>query len=306
MMGSLLLLQTTFFGLLFANADWIDPDTPEEAFGVGSYMPEFVGVQFDLVMSDEFNVPGRTFRDGEDPMWTALNKNDFTNDALHYYDHNNIQTNEDGELEILTEAADTKFIAWDDAAMRNTHVEKHFKSGMLQSWNKFCFQGGIIEAEVTLPGNSDVSGLWPAFWLLGNLSRHTYVQSTENLWPWSRPTCDEDQRDAQLLSGCRSVDHYGMDPSVGRGSPEVDIFEVQAGKIKRNQKQFLEMNVGQPFMSASYQVAPARILRPGPSYWPGPNQWYSGIEQGPDTCMNILFYGNYNFFRDEVRTLVFL
>jgi len=40
------------------------------------------GKALTLVMSDEFNVAGRTFNDGHDPRWTALNKNDYTNNAL--------------------------------------------------------------------------------------------------------------------------------------------------------------------------------------------------------------------------------
>jgi len=37
-------------------------------------------VQFDnlQVFSDEFNEEGRTFNDGKDPRWTAINKNDCT------------------------------------------------------------------------------------------------------------------------------------------------------------------------------------------------------------------------------------
>ena len=35
---------------------------------------------------------------------------------------------------------------------------------MIQTWNKFCFTGGYIEANVSLPGLADVAGLWPAIW----------------------------------------------------------------------------------------------------------------------------------------------
>jgi len=35
-------------------------------------------------------------------------------------------------------------------------------SGMLQSWNKFCFVGGIVEFSAKLPGDSGTAGLWPA------------------------------------------------------------------------------------------------------------------------------------------------
>jgi beta-glucanase (GH16 family) len=53
-------------------------------------------------------------------------------------------------------------------------LEKNFRGGMVQSWNKFCFAGGIVEISVRLPGESTVAGLWPAFWLMGNLGRALY------------------------------------------------------------------------------------------------------------------------------------
>ena len=108
---------------------------------------------------------------------------------------------------------------------------------MLQSWNKFCFTGGIIEAEVQLPGDHDIGGLWPAFWLLGNIARHTYVGSSSNIWPWSSTKCDPDKVDAQKISGCLKTEHFGLKPGVGRGAPEIDIFEVQPGSVKANNKQ---------------------------------------------------------------------
>ena len=87
---------------------WIDPDTPHDAKQITSLGTErtyvftsihlkwfllfmlFIwllvnGKAYDLVFSDEFNIPGRSFTDGTDPRWTAMNKNDYTNDALHYY-----------------------------------------------------------------------------------------------------------------------------------------------------------------------------------------------------------------------------
>eukprot|EP00549_Striatella_unipunctata_P000631 CAMPEP_0118686936 /NCGR_PEP_ID=MMETSP0800-20121206/8095_1 /TAXON_ID=210618 ORGANISM="Striatella unipunctata, Strain CCMP2910" /NCGR_SAMPLE_ID=MMETSP0800 /ASSEMBLY_ACC=CAM_ASM_000638 /LENGTH=552 /DNA_ID=CAMNT_0006584047 /DNA_START=390 /DNA_END=2048 /DNA_ORIENTATION=- len=252
---------------------------------------------FELVFSDEFNAPGRTMEDGADPRWTALNKNDYTNDALHYYSHNNAKTNENGELEIKTEAADTVILGFDDVKGEKAVVTKHFRSAMLQTWNKFCFTGGIAEAEVQLPGDHDVGGLWPAFWLLGNLARHTYVSSSTNVWPWSATECLMDKRREQLFTGCDKSTHFGLEPGVGRGAPEIDIFEAQPGPIKHNTDIFLESVVGQPFISTSYQVAPGRPSnRPGPGYWPGPGQWYDGLVQGNKTNLNILFYGNYNHF----------
>lgn len=287
------------------NNNWIDADTPQSAYTTQTKVSELVDTAplFDLVMSDEFNTPGRTFNDGYDPMWTAMNKNDYTNNALHYYDHRNIVTNSDGELEITTTAEDTEVIGFDEVKQEKVHLTKHFKSGMLQSWNKFCFTGGIIEAEVVLPGKWNVGGLWPAFWILGNLSRHTYLGSSSNVWPWSLLECtNEEMINSQALSACLGATHWGMEKGVGRGAPEVDIFEVQPGPVKGNTGMFKKTWIGEPFMSASYQVAPGKSWdRPGPGFWPGPDQWYRGIQTGPNTTINIMFYGNWNSFGTKSR-----
>jgi hypothetical protein len=93
-----------------------------------------------------------------------------------------------------------------------------------------------------------------------------------------------------------------MEPHVGRGAPEVDIFEVQPGSIKGNTGVFFKSWVGQPFMSASFQVAPGRPAnRPGPGEWPGPGQWYNGLLGGRNASLNINFYGTYNHFLNDVH-----
>lgn len=296
------------------SSGWIDPDTPEEAYTIHSlniYQPRnrsmpartakrHPGKMFHLVFSDEFNLPNRTFDDGDDPKWTAMDKNDYTNDALHYYDPKNIRTNEEGELEIRSTAEHTDVIGFDDVNLKNTRIKKYFKSGMLQSWNKFCYTGGILEAEVILPGFSDVGGLWPALWVLGNLARHTYVGSSQHIWPWSSTECNEHTYKAQLINSCRKVNHYDLKAGVGRGAPEIDIFEVQPGPVGPGKGVFWQMTVGQPFMSSSYQVAPGKSgYRPGDAWWPAPGQWYDNLNHGRDTCINILFYGSFNSFLGE-------
>ncbi|KAG8701814.1 hypothetical protein FRC11_011880, partial [Ceratobasidium sp. 423] len=47
----------------------------------------------------------------------------------------------------------------------------NYTGGMLSTWNKFCFTGGYIETNVSLPGSSKTYGLWPAVWTMGNLGR---------------------------------------------------------------------------------------------------------------------------------------
>jgi hypothetical protein len=70
-----------------ASASMIDPSTPTHA-------PPREG--YELVFSDEFTESGRNFKDGEDGVWTAMDKNDYTNSALHYYKPEAVQT-EDGK-----------------------------------------------------------------------------------------------------------------------------------------------------------------------------------------------------------------
>mmetsp|Transcript_1951 Transcript_1951/g.2742 ORF Transcript_1951/g.2742 Transcript_1951/m.2742 type:complete len:633 (-) Transcript_1951:213-2111(-) len=309
---------------------WIDPDTPEDAFYVQSYplipfvykpkkelntwepteapteapssAPTMETGNFELVFSDEFNVAGRSFADGKDPRWTSLDKNDYTNAALHYYSPDNAVTNSEGQLVITSEAKNTDIIGFNDRKGEKEIITKHFKSAMVQSWNKFCFTGGIIETRVQLPGKAHVGGLWPAFWVLGNLVRHTYVGSAMHVWPWSSNECTTHNFYAQKVNACSRMAHYGLHAGQGRGAPEIDIFEVQPGPLKANQGPFLRSPVGQPFQSASYQAAPGRSTnRPGSGYWPGPGQWYDGLEGGNNSALNILYYGDYNHFWGDVN-----
>ena len=128
---------------------------------------------FTLVMSDEFNVPGRSFTDGSDPTWTAMDKNDYTNNALHYYSPSRVTTSK-GSLDIKTTAERTEVVGFDDEKGEREKVDKNFKSAMLQSWNKFCFTGGIIEVR-------EFRGLLgPRFCWTGPLAR-AFQSSSKNL-----------------------------------------------------------------------------------------------------------------------------
>ena len=59
-----------------------------------------------------------------------------------WYDPSQITT-KDGKLSILVENVD-------DGGLQ-------YRSGMLQSWNKFCFTSGYIEVSMTLPGQNEQS-----------------------------------------------------------------------------------------------------------------------------------------------------
>ncbi len=171
----------------------IDKDTPRDVYTKNS---PYDGRELQLVFSDEFNVDGRTFWPGDDPFWVAEDLwywyefelrfwnslsdpvsgrhrtsngersggrlAGFPSGALKHclrYDPQQVVT-QDGSLVITLEAA--------------TPESNHglaYKGGMITTWNKFCFTGGLIEASVQLPGRFNVPGLWPAIWTMGNLGR---------------------------------------------------------------------------------------------------------------------------------------
>lgn len=141
----------------------IDPATPKSAYTKTSWNG---GGTYELVFSDEFNVDGRTFYPGDDPYWEAVD--------LHYWETNNLEwyspeaiATEGGNLVITLEKKETHNL--------------NYQGGMMSSWNKFCFTGGYIEANVSLPGVNNIVGLWPAIWTMGNLGRAGYGASLDGL-----------------------------------------------------------------------------------------------------------------------------
>lgn len=184
-------------------------------------------------MSDEFNVANRSFKDGHDPMWTALDKSDDDSSSagggsLQFYNSSTVTTS-DGFLKLRTILQKTEWNRYDHVKKEWSHEVANFSSGMLQSWNKFCFTGGIVEVDIIFPGDPFIGGLWPAVWMLGNLGRATYEASTNNIWPWSFDTCDRNLQQAQSISACNRENHYGMNPFQGRGATEIDLIEVMTG-----------------------------------------------------------------------------
>ncbi|PKI84848.1 hypothetical protein MVES_001058 [Malassezia vespertilionis] len=153
----------------------IDPDTPKDAYTMSQFYSKGNGKKYQLVFSDEFNVDGRSFYAGEDPFWEAVDLHYWATNNFEWYDPAAITT-QNGSLRIKLEE----------------HPEHgvNFRGGMLQSWNKFCFRGGIITGRIQLPGFRNVQGLWPAFWLMGNLGRAGYGATLEGTWPYSYEACD--------------------------------------------------------------------------------------------------------------------
>ncbi|KAF9029774.1 glycoside hydrolase family 16 protein [Panaeolus papilionaceus] len=226
------------------NFGLIDLHTPLEAYKKYSLRDNSEMI---LVFSDEFNTPGRTFYPGDDPYWEAVD--------LHYWATNNL------------EWYDPEAVTTEDGALVITFSQKFnhdlgYQGGQLLGWlwNKFCFTGGYIEANVQLPGANNVVGMWPAVWTMGNLGRAGYGASLEGMWPYTYDSCDVGTAPNQTLNGlpylattdgdhayggalsylpgqrlsrctCQGEDHPGPihddGTFVGRSAPEIDVFEAQ-------------------------------------------------------------------------------
>ncbi|KAL3768899.1 hypothetical protein ACHAW5_008814 [Stephanodiscus triporus] len=304
----LLLLLPGTTTMSVARAGWIDEDTPQRLRTTTSLVD---GSTYRLVMSDEFNVPGRTFEDGHDPAWTALDKSDDDYSAsgggsLHFYNSTMISTTPDGMLTIRSVLEDTEWTHYSAVDRKYKQERKHFKSGMLQGWNKFCFTGGIVEVDVILPGEPDIGGLWPAIWLLGNLGRATYEVSTNNLWPWSYDVCDREKQESQVISACNRAEHFGLNAMQGRGATEIDVLELMAGEAGVLPSTYPPISL--PYVDMTLQVAPGiPDNRPQSGSQPvrtidhthsgyatsQAQSWYDNLTVAGNTSLNPFFYGTY-------------
>ncbi|KAG1731015.1 glycoside hydrolase family 16 protein [Suillus lakei] len=257
------------------NRGVIDVDTPKEAYTKASYMNP--NDMWDLVFSDEFQVEGRSFYPGDDPYWEAP--------SLHYWGTNDLEWYDPSQVTTKAGALQITLAKTDPASNHNLT----YRSGMVQTWNKFCFTGGLIEASVILPGSNNVHGLWPAVWTMGNLGRAGFGASLEGLWPYSYDSCDvgtlpnqtypgtskplaavqngdPDHGDVlsflpgQRLSACTCPGESHPGPVrangdyVGRSAPEIDIFEATVdggiGKVSQS-VQWAPFNAGYQWLNTS-------------------------------------------------------
>ncbi|TFK60546.1 beta-glucan synthesis-associated [Pluteus cervinus] len=261
--GNILINGTGQAPVLFQMPNLIDPETPDDA----KSRPGFDGNEYTLVFSDEFNTEGRTFYPGDDPYWEAVDLWYGATADLEWYDPQQITTR-DGHLVITMDSADTlQPNLTPGSTAPFTIAENHnlqYRSGMVQSWNKFCFSSGYIEVSVVLPGpDQQARGYWPGAWTMGNLARPGYPATTDGMWPYTYNSCDvgtfPNQTDAdglgpaaalhsdssraqynfelswlsgQRLSSCScpGSDHPGPDVTRGRGAPEIDVFEAEKDK----------------------------------------------------------------------------
>ncbi|TYZ63274.1 hypothetical protein PybrP1_002742, partial [[Pythium] brassicae (nom. inval.)] len=216
---------------------WVDPDTPENRQVYKSSR----GEEWHLVMSDEFNTPNRTFKPGDDHMWTSIEKPDGVNAALEVYSHNMTSTacDADGTCYFYIKAQDEVIPVrvWNDYQNPPGYklVTFHYRAAMVQSWNKFCFQGGMVEVAAKLPGivdansgNPDVKGgpsgrvkalkyypTWPGIWMLGNLGRAIFSASNTRMWPFSYDECNDKvfKTSNQRISACDANPGHGLNPN---------------------------------------------------------------------------------------------
>lgn len=217
-------------------SEWVDIDTPAAACSSTSQRD---GTPLKLVFSDEFEQDGRTFYDGEDARWTALESAPYSNEQVNYYNASKARTR-GGKLEILCTNEDVTVASeLNGSTVRET---RHYQSAMIQTWNKFCLREGAVELSARMPGEARQPGLWPAFWLMGNLGRATFAASTDGMWPWSYDDCPasgdawtETQACAQTMcarqriSACNPSPGHGLHPYQGRGAPEIDVLETLPG-----------------------------------------------------------------------------
>ncbi|KAF9009992.1 glucosidase [Cyathus striatus] len=244
------------------NFGLIDSDTPKDAYTKTSVQ---TGEELTLVFSDEFNVDGRTFYPGDDPYWEAVDFHYWGTNDLEWYDPKQATTGNGSLLLTLDYVSDS-----------TTNHDLSYVSGMIQSWNKFCFTGGLIEASIRLPGSSSIKGLWPGFWTMGNLGRAGYGATNDGTWPYSYDACDVGTLPNQTYPGtalpeaavtngdaahfdmlsylpgqrlsactCAGESHPGPIRSdgsyVGRSAPEIDVIEAT-----------VENNVGKVSLSAQW------------------------------------------------------
>merc|ERR1719502_1842302 len=259
-----------------ADDCWIDPATP--AHGMTTKSPD--GKTFELIFSDEFNTPGRNFANGHDPKWTALNIGDTSNKGTAFYlpEQASIATDaafpDVSALLITTENASHT----GDSPTGEKGIYMPYKSAMLQSWNKFCFTGGVVEFRARQPQGG---GYWPALWIFGNLGRAVYQNSNTGLWPWSYDECDDDLKlppfdPPQRISACDDNDFEatGLHGFQGRGATELDVLE---GAVTNTGKD--------SYVVGSLQLSPGipSYFRPPLFGYPtasGPGQWYKDLSFG--------------------------
>jgi len=268
-----------FVGAVHASKDccWCDPLTPADQQTITASDSK----EYSLIFSDEFNVAGRDFANGKDAKWTALDIGDTSNKGAAFYlpEQATITTDtavKDAPSSLLITTANVSHTG--DTPTGEHNVRMPFKSAMLQSWDKFCFTGGVVEFKARQPRGG---GYWPALWLFGNLGRAVYQNSNTGLWPWSYSECDPDLvlppfDPPQRISACDDHDlaKEGLHPFQGRGATELDVLE---GAVTNDGNK--------SYVVGSLQLSPGvpPYFRPPLFGFPtasGAGSWYTGLTFG--------------------------
>ncbi|KAF7914872.1 hypothetical protein EAE99_010426 [Botrytis elliptica] len=262
----------------------IDPDTPDSVKSKTAHD----GTKLKLVFSDEFNTDGRTFYDGDDPFFQAVDIWYGATQDLEWYDPDAVTTG-NGTMNI-------KFDAFQSHNL-------NYRSGMVQSWNKLCFKGGRVEASISLPGRGDWPGFWPGFWSMGNLGRPGYLATTEGMWPYSYwdhcdygITANQSSPDGinwlpgMKLPACTCEGQTHPSKGNSRSAPEIDGIEASIGFMTEN------WGTATGFASQSYQIAPFDIF-----YTPDYN--YVEVYDNEQTSVNAYRGGNYQQAMSSVTWL---
>ncbi|KAL3458242.1 putative beta-1,6 glucan synthetase [Aspergillus heterothallicus] len=262
----------------------IDPDTPESEHTKISAD----GKEWKLVFSDEFTKPGRTFYDGDDPYYQAVDIWYGVTQDLEWYDPDAVTTR-DGVLEIRFDSF--------------PNHELKYRSGMVQSWNKLCFSGGRLEASISLPGDGEVSGFWPGFWAMGNLGRPGYAASTEGMWPYSYSDhCDAGITPNQSspdglswlpgmrLPACTCPGSEHPNPGKSRSAPEIDVIEASVSPLNNDETNIIGS------VSQSLQMAPFDI-------WYMPDYDFAAVYDPDVTQINTYRGGHYQQAMSGVTNL---
>ncbi|KAJ5253865.1 hypothetical protein N7524_011045 [Penicillium chrysogenum] len=196
------LLQNLRMGL-------IDPDTPKEALTKKSAN----GKEMKLVFSDEFNMPGRTFFEDDDPFFQAVD--------IWYG---------------VTQDKEKALSSFGLITLRITVLTTD--PGWYKAGTSSASRGGRLEASMSLPGDGHIEGFWPGFWAMGNLARPGYAATTDGMWPYSyHDGCDAGITPNQSsldginwlpgmrLPGCACPGSDHPTPGTARSAPEIDVIE---------------------------------------------------------------------------------
>jgi len=174
-------------------------------------------------------------------FWEAVDLHYWPTDDLEWYDPDAATTKNGSLVFTMTEEKINGL---------------NYRSGMLQSWNKFCFTGGYIEVRplrplvrlfvagepdpllillaqvsISLPGVGDISGFWPGAWTIGNLARagasrsvSPVVVASLNLPPPARRLRRDDRRHLALV---RSLPPYLLLPADDAHADSVHLQLVR-------------------------------------------------------------------------------